>query len=379
MYFPYTFLLFLILPFVVIIDAVFREADILFISPESLQANKSRPEGDGNSNSEVQVEMNNIQPSSQTSLEPQKVVSDPPSENVFFAYFRIRIHRPVLRIIAHHVIEALFLLTLTFSMLDPLDEPTEKKYQFYDCLTIIFVASYLMESFIDLLRNNGHSLSSFSFFQLYNITSSFLLAVGGLTSMISFAQLTTDNRAEKSGNQAVNVGSTIWAFGATMALLKPLRWFLLDRTLGPMVVCIIKVLKDVFHFFLIFLVVFGAFSISCYFMFKPFHLHSKDNPKFKLHQDDLVSLKGVFGAMFWRILDAGQPHYAAILLNYNITKNGSVTHDCITRNMGTNKEDEYDINCLSEQFSHVMAMAFWAVYQSITCILLINILIAMSE
>ena len=368
MYFPYTFLLFLILPFVVIIDAVFREADILFISPESLQANKSRPEGDGNSNTEVQVEMNNIQPS-QTSLEHQKVVSDPPSENVFFAYFRIRIHRPVLRIIAHHVIEALFLLTLTFSMLDPLDEPSEKKYQFYDCLTIIFVASYLMESFIDLLRNNGHSLSSFSFFQLYNITSSFLLAVGGLTSMISFAQLTTDNRAEMSGNQAVNVGSTIWAFGATMALLKPLRWFLLDRTLGPMVVCIIKVLKDVFHFFLIFLVVFGAFSISCYFMFKPFHLHSKDNPKFKLHQDDLVSLKGVFGAMFWRILDPGQTHLAAILIND--------TPEC--QNKETSTDDDYDIKCLSPQFSHVMGMAYWAAYQTITCILLLNILIAMSK
>ena len=371
MYFPFTFLLFLIVPFVIIIDAVFRDANIIFISPEALQASVASPECRGD------TEMNHIQPNCQTSLEPLEGMENPlrKPESAFFAYFRTRIHRPILRIIAHHFIEVLYLLTLTFTLLDPLDEGSdtpddqrEKQYHFYDYLAIIFVASYLMESFIDLLRNNGRSLSSFNFFQLYNITSSFLLAVGGLITMISFRLLKTDIRAQESGNHPVNIGSTILAFGATMALLKPLRWFLLNRTLGPVVVCIIKVLKDVFNIFLVFFVVFGAFSISSYFMFKPFYLHKNENSKFKLHQDDLVSLKGVFGAMFWRILDAGQPHYAAILTN---------TPEC--NNNATNKEDEYDINCLSEQFSHVMGMAFWAVYQSITCILLINILIAMSK
>merc|ERR1712232_327720 len=136
-----------------------------------------------------------------------------------------------------------------------------------------------MESFIDLLRNN----SSFNFFQLYNITSSFLLALGGLITMISFAKLDNDNRAQFSGNHPVNVASTILALGATMAVLKPLRWFLLNRTLGPVIVCISKVLQDVFYIFPIFFVVFGAFSISSYFMFKPFHVHHNSN--FTLHQD----------------------------------------------------------------------------------------------
>ena len=43
----------------------------------------------------------------------------------------------------------------------------------------------------------------------------------------------------------------------------------------------------------------------------------------------------------------------------------------------TNNEDEFDINCISNEFSHLMSMAVWAVYQAITVILLINILIAM--
>ena len=71
-----------------------------------------------------------------------------------------------------------------------------------------------------------------------------------------------------------------------------------------------------------------------------------------------------------RVLDAGQPYFAAILLNN--TNNCSKDQD-----KNTNEEDEFDVNCLSEEFSHVMSLAMWAVYQSITVILLLNILIAM--
>ena len=129
--------------------------------------------------------------------------------------------------------------------------------------------------------------------------------------MISFSNLPDDNRAKLSGDSPVNIGSTIFAYGATMALLKPLRWFLLNRSLGPVVVCIIKVLKNALKIFLIYLVVFGAFSISSYFMFKPFYLHKGE---YILHQDDLVTKKGVFGAMFWRILGKVQLSHLFLLL-----------------------------------------------------------------
>ena len=69
--------------------------------------------------------------------------------------------------------------------------------------------------------------------------------------------------------------------------------------------------------------------------------------------------------MFWRVFDAGQPHYAAILLNG--------TKICIKEG-NTNKDDKFDVNCLSGQFSHVMSMAMWAIYQvRIFLILFINI------
>ena len=366
---PFAFLFFLIVPFVVVVDALFRDADIIFVDPEKYQLSRKYrnvQKGDEKIVEMADIETVNGQP-------PVLGETEKELEHPFFAYFRARIHRPVLRIIAHHIIELIYLVMLSLTLLDPLDEPRDfprenrmKQYHFYDYLTIVFISSYLLESFIDLLRKNGHSLSSFSFFQTYNITSNFIMAVGGLMTMISFRIHKDDNRAVLSGNHPINIGSTIFAYGATMSLLKPLRWFLLNRSLGPVVVCIIKVLKDAFHVFLIYFIVFGAFSISSYFMFKPFYLH---NDKFKLHQDDLVTEKGVVGAMFWRVLAAGQPHYAAILSN---------TGNC-SGNKETNKEDEFDINCLSDQFSHLMSMAMWAVYQLITVILLINILIAMSE
>ena len=52
-----------------------------------------------------------------------------------------------------------------------------------------------------------------------------------------------------------------------------------------------------------------------------------------------------------------------------------INENCTKTN--TNDDDEYDINCISNEFSHLMSMAMWAVYQAITVILLINILIAM--
>ena len=408
------------IPFVVLLDAIFRSADLLFVSPDMLI---NRPENanddDGGESLLDRCEIENSEQSNilqdiiterssynvnlpghteeastgnvegQITENPSEIklgnleadeAENPPAveqagadsvrENGFFAYFRVRIHRPILRIINYHIIEVLFLFSLTLTLVDPLDEDRkiqknrEKQCHFYDYITMVFTASYCLESALDLVRRKWGSLSSF--WTIYNMINSTILSVGGLVSLIAWKPLEDDNRAKLSGNHPVNVGSTLFALGASLSLLKPLRWFLLDRSLGPVVVCIIKVLKDAFQIFKIFLIVFFAFSVTSYFMFKPFSLH---DDKYKLHQDDLVTPFGLFSAMFWRVFDPGQPHYAAVLvLNLTICKNISEE---------TNNNDEYDINCISDEFSHLMGMAIWAAYQGITVILLINILIAM--
>ena len=318
LYYPYAVLLFLLVPFVVLIDAVSpcRKADILFVSPEM---KKQMKESKAN---EKQCEEGMILDKMDKSGEDNHVNGDItgnkmeenlPTECSFFHYFRTRIHRPILRMMVYHFMEVFFILCLILSLTDPLDElkdaeKREKKLQVYDYLTMVFIASYLFESVLDLFRTKWQSLSSF--WQIYRLVNSLFLAVGGLTAFIAFYLMKDDNRAILSGNNVVNVGWTIFAVGASMSLLKPLRWFLLSKNLGPVVVCIINVLRDTAHVFLIYFVVSNAFSFSLYSMFKPFTIN-KGN--YTLHKSNVVSFNGLMYAMYWRVFDPGHPEYATVL------------------------------------------------------------------
>lgn len=319
LYYPYAVLFFVFVPFVVLIDVMLpcRKGDLLFVSPEiktpmKETTEKQVEEGENLSKIDQSGRANHINGDitrrtgnrTEDKLEP---------ESRFFNYFRTRIHRPIMRMMFYHFMEVSFLFCLTLSLIDPWDELKHvkmrtKELQVYDKITIVFIVSYVLESVLDVFRRKWQSLSSF--WQLYNMTNALFLAVGGLTAGIAFEFMEDDNRAELSGNAAVNVGSTIFAIGACLSLLKPLRWFLLSKSLGPVVVCIINFLRDATHVFLIYLVVTFAFSISSYSMFKPFTIH---HGNYTLHTTNVVSFNGLLFAMFWRIFDPGHPEYATVL------------------------------------------------------------------
>ena len=158
----------------------------------------------------------------------ESMTSDRTEETEFFAYFRRRLHRPILRIIAYHMTEVMFLISLTLSLLDPLDENQgasirEKKMQVYDFITAIYIASNLLdESLFELFRKRGKMFTSL--WRMYDIVRTSLLCVGGLMMTGVFhSTLEDDNRAQLSGNHPVNVGATLFLLGATLSLLKPLR------------------------------------------------------------------------------------------------------------------------------------------------------------
>ena len=306
LYYPFAVLLFLLVPFVVLIDAIspYRKADILFVSPEMRKQMKGSKANEKQCEEGINVDGD---------ITGNKREENLPTECFFFHYFRTRIHRPILRMMVYHFMEVFFILCLILSLTDPLDElkgvkKREKKLQVYDYLTMVFTASYLFESVLDLFRTKWQSLSSF--WQIYRLINSLFLAVGGLTTLIAFWLMDDDNRAILSGNDVVNVGWTIFAVGASLSLLKPLRWFLLSKNLGPVVVCIINVLRDTAHVFLIYFVVSNAFSFSLYSMFKPFTIN-KGN--YTLHKSDVVSFNGLLYAMYWRVFDPGHPEYATVL------------------------------------------------------------------
>ena len=332
-------------------------------------------------------------------------------EHSLKAFYRRLMHRPIFRIIVHHFLELIFLLTLILSTIDPLDVTGKKEVHFYDYILCIFIGSYLLEDIIDIFRRGWASLSSF--WHCYTLFTSFLLCLGQVIVAIVFQKMfaqADDDRSKENGNHPANVGAAIFSVGAIFTLLRPLRWLLFHRSLGPTVVCIIKVLRDAFHVFLIYLIVLGAFSIGIYSMYKPFNLRdqfthnivmaqddlnhtehqflmagedlnqtededvmakydlNQTEHKYVMAEDDLKTVKGLMSAMFWLLFDPGKPEYVAI------KKCGGIEgFSCNT----TENDRDLQIGQVSMEFSHWMGYAMWACYQGITVILLINILIAM--
>merc|ERR1719361_870786 len=101
-------------------DAAFRDGDILFITPDMRKQQTPIP------------------------------------ERPFFNFFRKRIHWPLLRLIAHHFIEIMFLCSLTLSLVDPVNREKQHGFQPYDYITIIFVFGYLVESLVNLCRMDSY-------------------------------------------------------------------------------------------------------------------------------------------------------------------------------------------------------------------------------
>ena len=172
-----------------------------------------------------------------------------------------------------------------------------------------------------------------------------------------------------------------------MTLLRPLRWFLCHQVLGPIIVSIVQMIKDTIVVFFLFLNIFIAFSVGIYSMFKPFCVKPRENAtifnetnsdnftmqnatifdetnsdNFTMHQDDFKFFSGVMHVMFWRILDPGQPRYVTI-----VHGGGNDTND----------SDEMVFNKVSHQFSHLVGIFLFGLYQIILIVLFINTLIAM--
>ena len=275
-------------------------------------------------------------------------------------------HRPILRIICFHVSEVFFLVSLTLTLFDPLERKekengtgTTRTFRPYDLITTLYIASYLLESIVLLCRKKGKVFTSF--WQTYDVARTLLMFIGGLMMVVSFQfYLDDDNRADKSGNHEVNIGATAFIIGATLSLLKPLRWLVLQRQLGPLVVTIMKVLKDVAFILIIYAIFFGAFTLAFCALFQPFYQTS--GGKYILQKDNLLSLWGASHSMFWTLLDPGNSDYATVFHNG--------TDDC---------KNSQDFECMSNQFSHFVNRIFWGTYQCTTVIMLLNLLIAMSE
>jgi len=402
---PAYLVLFLLYPFVIFID-FFREGDILFAPPtvKKIQQ-KKKPSVLA---TEAVFTLGSVSLGRdhliRTDFEDDTLFT----ENRFFAFFREKIHRPFFRIFVHIAIEALFILSLCYSLVDPKDKKFTTETHFYDYTTYGMFITFFFENIVEVCRLKWKFFSSF--WNAYSLFNFFLFALGGLLSGIGFSIETTDNRNEWSGNHPANVGATLFAIASTMAVVRSIRWFLLIRKVGPVIICVIRVLKDVAIIFLLFIILYIGFSLAMYAMYKPFR-----EDRFRYPEQTLDSASSTFSNLFWRFFDPGEPGSVTIMsYDYNKTEIDKFNETVYKKYPNNTEEREKAIEDFynktvidkfnetvykkypndteerekaiedfiaegtqSLEFSHLMGVSFWAVYQGIVAIILINVLIAL--
>ena len=101
------------------------------------------------------------------------------------------------------------------------------------------------------------------------------------------------------------IGVTLIAFGAILYGLLISRWFLLHNRAGPVVISIIRVLKDVIYVFLIWVIVYLSFALGIWLLYKRFNA-VPCTTVFCLDGDvahDNKNMNGVLSQMFWLVFN----------------------------------------------------------------------------
>eukprot|EP00092_Neocalanus_flemingeri_P076011 GFUD01094242.1.p1 GENE.GFUD01094242.1~~GFUD01094242.1.p1 ORF type:complete len:767 (-),score=165.01 GFUD01094242.1:60-2360(-) len=333
--FPLTILTFLFCyPFVVLTDFL-RKGDILFVNPKTLEARRLK---------EIKNDMENQQTENESS--PQGC----------FDYFRKRMHIPLFRMIPYLFTKVTYLILLFVSIWHKGHSMLEPNFQEQILLSITFIISisYLVDDTVQLFR------PKYSFWNCFSLLTHLLLVCGAVLMYVSyqFSPIGT-NLADLSGNSAVNVSLALFSFGAGMEFFSVLQWLTLLETTGPMVLCVLHAIKDALRMVSIYIVLFVAHSIAFISLYKPFQPDPTNttqqlNTTYVLAKDAnaLKSQRGLISTLFWRIIASAGPEMV------NIKNTMDPTDD------------------FSLEFSHLMGLVLWGVYQIIVYVLMLNLLIA---
>ena len=223
------------------------------------------------------------------------------------------------------------------------------------------VLHYLIDDVVEIARRTRIFFTSF--WSVYTLIANIVLFSGGFMTRtvhdLNDRAEKTNCRAELPGSDPLNIAVTFIAFGAILYCLRTARWFLLHHRVGPVIICFIRVLKDVIYVFLVWVVVYLSFALGIWLLYKPFKApgDGECNTKYCLEEKlvlDNETMTGVLTKMFWIVFDG----------------DGS--------DQRIQDRDALKVTAeVSKEFSHPTGLGLWAMYQGIVVILLLNILIAM--
>ena len=399
---PAALLLVLLYIPVILVDLAFREGQLLWETPGQFNARKlgKATASRANSLKEISSRRRHVEEDG-----PANEGTEAVFENFFWAFIRERLHRPVYRMYSMALCEIIFLLFLYLGLTDENDG--EINYSWKDTITWTLISHFFFEDLVELVVRKWDFFTSF--WSCYTLFTNGLLLLGAAITHFGYYQvvdmgegsanvtmgeglfpevedvtmgedifpevtnvtmepskITSDFRAQLSGNHPVNIGMTMIAYGGLMHILRVLRWFLLNKSIGPVVVCFIRVLRDVVYVFVVFIVIYLAFVLGLWFMYKPFTKagggvemgECSNKSEYCIGDENIIQnegMRGMFSHIFWRVFDGDAKEDARVQTRDEFLKNSTV---------------------FSLEFSHFMGYSMWAMYQGLTVILLINILIA---
>jgi hypothetical protein len=161
--------------------------------------------------------------------------------------------------------------------------------------------------------------------------------------------------ANISGNNAIHVEMVMLSFGAGLEFFGILRCLVLLETTGPIFLCVLNVIGDALRMVSMYVALFVSHAIAFWSLYKPFRTDSKkndDNYTLAKSANALKTQRGLISTLFWRIIASSGPEME------NIKNNNDPDHD------------------FSIEFSHLMGLVLWGLYQIIIYVLMLNLLIA---
>jgi len=367
---PCYLILFLVFPFVIVAD-FFREADILFVPPPKYKVGGVR-----------ELLGENI-------LRTFGVQAEQEQETGVFRFFREKIHRPLFRIFFHLFIEIFFIICLVLSLVDPLDVKGVKSIKWYDVLNVTFISFFLMDNLLELVRLRWKFFSSF-IWNTYTITYQLLYMVGLLLQIQYLTSVNDDQRHRLGGNHSINIGVALMAVSSTMAMIGTIKWFLLIRSVGIVIISIVRAFKDVFVMFGLFMIFFFSFATAIFALHKTY-----SGDTFRDPGQNFATFNKAITTLLWRFFDPGHPEDIEIRRNFTtdeivekiLSKNDTIEKDLVIEIVNNSSDfkflKEFGINSttieegiIHQEFVQVIGTSFWAVYQGIVAIVMMTILIA---
>ena len=385
--------IFSLYPFIAFAD-FFRKADILFVSKGRIM------QENGN-------------------LEPLSV-----KERIFM-YFRSKIHTPFFRMIVYCAIQFAYLALLIVTIWDPIntmereaceatDDDTllnlgqavdkemkkslgstckseERDFKWYTILAVVLTVFFIIEDTIEFIVKGKHKTRS-DFFETFWIPFSLVgrafILVGSLVAYAFFQTHPEErNRANLSGNDMLNFGYTLISIGISAEFFKTLRFLILFEYLGPLVICLIVVIRDAMKVLMVYAIIFGTFGIAGWSLLKPFQTEDAmmttnmraegfNGTRFSLAQDepDAGTKRSLFQLFMWRMLSPAESN-EQMFIKENKFWFSKALHNS-THFLDGSEQEILDTEDFSLSISHLALMCVWVVYQIAVAIFMLNLLIA---